>query len=163
MTIVAGDKVPAGSFKIMGEDGPVDLTTSELFTGKKVVVFGVPGAFTPGCSRAHLPGYVANADRIKAMGVDTIACLAVNDAYVLDAWTKSQNAGEILMLADGSGDYTRALGLELDVSHFGMGSRCKRFAMIVEDGTVKHLAVEPSVGVQVSSAEQIMEKLGESA
>ena len=159
MSIAVGDKVPAGTFKVMGKDGPADLSSDELFKGRKVVLFAVPGAFTPGCSRAHLPGYVVHADAIRARGVDTIACLAVNDAFVMDAWGKAQNAEHIRMLADGNGDYTRSLGLEMDASGFGMGKRCKRFAMIVDDGVVTELAVEPAGGVDVSSAEKILEKL----
>jgi len=142
--------------KIMGEQGPTDITTEEIFAGKKVVLFAVPGAFTPGCSLTHLPGYVVNADKIKASGVDSIVCMAVNDAFVMDAWGKSQNAEELLMLADGNGELTAALGLELDGSGFGLGTRSQRFAMVVEDGTVSHLNVEPGAGVDVSSAETIM-------
>lgn len=159
MSIQEGDRLPEGTFKVMGDDGPQDLTVDELCKGRKVVLFAVPGAFTPGCTKTHLPGYVVNADRIKAKGVDTIACMAVNDAFVMDAWGKQQNADEILMLADGNGDYTRALGLEMDASGMGMGTRCKRFAMVVDDGVVQHLAVEPAGGVDVSAAEKILEKL----
>ncbi len=156
MAIQAGDNIPSCTLKTMGEQGPTDITTDEIFTGKKVVLFAVPGAFTPGCSLTHLPGYVVNADKIKAKGVDTIACMAVNDAFVMDAWGKAQNAEELLMLADGNGEFTTALGLELDGSGFGLGQRSQRFAMIVEDGKVTHLNVEPGAGVDVSSAETIM-------
>ena len=156
MTIQTGDKVPACTMKIMSEQGPADITTEEIFAGKKVVLFAVPGAFTPGCSLTHLPGYVVNADKIKASGVDSIVCMAVNDAFVMDAWGKSQNAEELLMLADGNGEFTAALGLELDGSGFGLGTRSQRFAMVVEDGTVTHLNVEAGAGVDVSSAETIM-------
>lgn len=156
MAIQVGDKIPACTMKIMGEQGPTDITTEEIFAGKKVVLFAVPGAFTPGCSLTHLPGYVVNADKIKASGVDSIVCMAVNDAFVMDAWGKSQNAEELLMLADGNGELTAALGLELDGSGFGLGTRSQRFAMVVEDGTVSHLNVEPGAGVDVSSAETIM-------
>ncbi|MFM1895874.1 MAG: hypothetical protein RLZZ385_948 [Pseudomonadota bacterium] len=159
MSIAVGDKIPASTFKIMTKEGPKDITTDEVFKGKKVVFFAVPGAFTPGCSNTHLPGYVINADKIKAKGVDTIACMAVNDAFVMGAWGTAQNAEEILMLADGNGQFTKAIGLELDASGFGMGVRSKRFAMIVEDGKVTHLAVEPPGGIVVSAAEAIMEKL----
>jgi len=159
MSIQTGDKIPASTLKTMGEEGPTDITTDEIFSGKKVVLFAVPGAFTPGCSQTHLPGFVANADKIKAAGVDTIACVAVNDAFVMDAWGKAQNAGEILMLADGNGDFTEALGLELDGSGFGMGRRSQRYAMIVDDGTVTQLNVEPGGGIDVSSAESIMQQL----
>ena len=121
-----------------------------------MLLFAVPGAFTPGCSLTHLPGYVVNADKIKAQGVDTIACMSVNDAFVMGAWGNDQNASEILMLADGNADFTAALGLELDGSGFGMGTRSQRFAMIVEDGTVSHLNVEDGPGIDASSAETMM-------
>jgi peroxiredoxin len=156
MAIQAGDTIPACTMKIMSEQGPADITTEEIFNRKKVVLFAVPGAFTPGCSLTHLPGYVVNADKIKAGGIDSIVCMAVNDAFVMDAWGKSQNAEELLMLADGNGELTAALGLELDGSGFGLGTRSQRFAMIVEDGTVTHLNVETGPGVDVSSAETIM-------
>ena len=156
MTIKVGDKIPSCTLKTMGKEGPTDITTDAIFSGKKVVLFAVPGAFTPGCSLTHLPGYVVNADKIKAKGVDTIACMAVNDAFVMDAWGKSQNAEAVLMLADGNGDFTEALGLELDARGFGLGKRSQRFAMVVEDGTVTHLNVEAGAGVDVSSAETIM-------
>jgi len=156
MTIQAGDKIPACTMKIMGAEGPQDISTDDIFGGKKVVMFAVPGAFTPGCSMTHLPGYVVNADKIKAAGVDSIVCMAVNDAFVMDAWGKAQNAEEIMMLADGNGEFTTALGLELDGSGFGLGHRSQRFAMIVDDGTVTHLNVEPGPGVDVSSAETMM-------
>jgi len=159
MTIEVGDKIPSGSFKIMGAEGPEDISTDDVFAGKKVVLFAVPGAFTPGCSMTHLPGYVVNADKIKDKGVDSIACMAVNDAFVMGAWGKAQNADEILMLADGNGEFTSAIGMELDASGFGMGSRSKRFAMIVDDGTVTHLAIEPPGGIVVSAAEAILEQL----
>jgi len=159
MSITTGDRIPACTIKTMGPDGPADITTEEIFSGKKVVLFAVPGAFTPGCTRTHLPGYVVNADKIKAAGVDTIACMAVNDAFVMDAWGKAQNADEILMLADGNGDFTAALGLELDARGFGLGTRCQRFAMIVDDGTVTRLNVESGPGIDVSSAETIMGQL----
>jgi peroxiredoxin len=156
MTIKTGDKIPACTMKTMGEKGPIDITTKEIFTGKKVVLFAVPGAFTPGCTLTHLPGYVVNADKIKAKGVDTIVCMAVNDAFVMGAWGKSQNAEELLMLADGNAEFTKALGLVLDASGFGLGTRSQRFAMIVEDGTITHLNVEAGPGVDVSSAATMM-------
>lgn len=159
MTIKVGDTVPAGTFKIMGKEGPENITTDDIFPGKKVVLFAVPGAFTPGCSVTHLPGFVVNADKIKAKGVDTIACMAVNDVFVMSAWGKSQNADELLMLADGNAAYADALGLTMDASGFGMGTRSKRFAMIVEDGKVTHLGVEPGAGVDESSAEKVMAQL----
>lgn len=156
MTIKAGDKIPGCTLKTMGEKGPADISTDEIFGGKKVLLFAVPGAFTPGCSVTHLPGYVVNADKIKAKGVDTIVCMSVNDAFVMSAWGKAQNAEALLMLADGNGDFTKALGLELDGRGFGLGTRSQRFAMIVENGTVTHLNVEPGPGVDVSSAETMM-------
>jgi len=159
MTIQTGEKIPACTLKVMGEKGPQNITTDELFAGKKVVMFAVPGAFTPGCSMTHLPGYVVLADKIKARGVDSIICLSVNDAFVMSAWGKVQNADELIMLADGNGDLTKAMGLELDGNGFGMGIRCKRMAMIVDDGTVTHMAIEPPGGIVVSAAEAILELL----
>ncbi len=159
MSIAAGDKIPASTFKVMGKEGPTNLTTSELFEGKKVVFFALPGAFTPGCTITHLPGYVVNADKIKAKGVDTIACMSVNDAFVMDAWGKTQNAEEILMLADGNGEFAKAIDLQMDATGFGMGMRSKRFAMIVDNGVVTYIAVEPAGGVDVSAAEKIMAQL----
>lgn len=156
MTIQTGEKVPNVTLKTMGSEGPQDISTDDIFGGKKVVLFALPGAFTPGCSLAHLPGYVVNADTIKAKGVDTIVCMSVNDAFVMGAWGDAQNASEILMLADGNAELTAALGLELDGSGFGMGTRSQRYAMIVEDGTVTHLNIEPAGGVDVSSAETMM-------
>ena len=156
MTLKIGDKVPGSTLKVMGEKGPTDISTDDIFSGKKVLLFAVPGAFTPGCSVTHLPGYVVNADKIKAKGVDTIACMSVNDAFVMGAWGQAQNAEELLMLADGNGDFTAALGLELDGRGFGLGTRSQRFAMIVDDGTVTQLNVEPGAGVDVSSAETMM-------
>lgn len=156
MTIQTGDKIPAGTVKTMGAEGPQDLSTDDIFAGKKVLMFAVPGAFTPGCTLTHLPGYVVNADAIKAAGVDTIACLAVNDVFVMDAWGKSQNAEHLLMLADGMGEFTAALDLELDGSAFGLGTRSQRFALIAEDGVITELNVEPGPGVDVSSADTMM-------
>lgn len=158
MTINVGDMLPSGSLKIMGAQGPEDKTISELFDGKKVVMFAVPGAFTPGCSITHLPGFVVNADKIKAKGVDSIICLAVNDVFVMDAWGKAQNADEIIMAADGMAEYTGALDLELDGSGFGLGTRSKRYAMIVENGKVTYLGVDEKA-IEASSAEAILEQL----
>lgn len=156
MTIQTGDKIPAGTLKTMTAEGPADLSTDDIFAGKKVLMFAVPGAFTPGCTLTHLPGYVVNADKIKAAGVDTIACMSVNDAFVMDAWGKSQNAEHLLMLADGMGEFTASLGLEMDASAFGLGTRSQRFALIAEDGVITQLNVEPGPGVDVSSAESMM-------
>lgn len=156
MTINVGDPIPEGKLQRMGENGPEDVSTDDIFKGKRVVLFAVPGAFTPGCSMTHLPGFVVNADTIKARGVDTIACMAVNDAFVMDAWGKAHNADQLLMLGDGNGDFTRALGLELDGRGFGLGMRSQRFAMVVDDGVVTHLKVEEGPGVEASSAETIL-------
>ena len=158
--IKVGEKLPSGSFGIMTDKGPGSISTDELFSGKKVVLFAVPGAFTPTCSNAHLPGFVVKADEFKAKGVDTIACMAVNDAFVMDAWGKSQNAeDQIMMLADGNGEYTKALGLELDASGFGMGLRSRRFSLIAEGGVVKHLNLEEGGGLEVSGAENTLAQL----
>jgi peroxiredoxin len=143
----------------MPAGGPADISSDEVFSGKKVVFFAVPGAFTPGCSLTHLPGFVVGADALKAKGADTIACMSVNDAFVMGAWGQNQNAEEILMLADGNGDFTSAIGLELDASGFGMGKRAQRFGMIVEDGTVTYLGVEAPGEIKVSSAETMLEQL----
>ena len=156
MSIQTGDSIPACTLKTMGEKGPVDISTEDIFSGKKVVLFAVPGAFTPGCSITHLPGYVVNADKIKAMGVDTIVCMSVNDAFVMGAWGAQQNAEELLMLADGNGEFSAALGLDFDGSGFGLGTRSQRFAMIVDGGVISHLNIEAGPGVDVSSAETIM-------
>ncbi len=156
MTIQVGENIPDITIKTMGEKGPEDISTASIFAGKKVVLFGVPGAFTPGCSMAHLPGFVVHADDIKAKGVDTIACMAVNDAFVMGAWGKAQNAENILMLADGNAELSRALGLAFDASGFGMGERCKRFALIAVDGRVSHFAIEPPGGIVETAAEKIL-------
>ncbi len=159
MTIQVGDKIPATTFKVMGKEGPEDLSSDAVFAGKKVVFFAVPGAFTPGCSVTHLPGFVVKADEIKAKGVDTIACMAVNDAFVMGAWGEAQNAEEILMLADGNAEFTKLLGLELDGTGFGMGTRAQRFGMIVDDGIVTYLGIEAPGEIKVSSADAILEQL----
>lgn len=158
--IKVGDKLPSGNFGVMTEKGPGSISTDELFNGKKVVLFSVPGAFTPTCSNAHLPGFVVKADEIKAKGVDTIACMAVNDVFVMDAWGKDQQVGDkVVMLADGNGEYAAALGLELDGSAFGMGKRGQRFAIVVDDGTATHVAVEAPGQFEVSKAEAILAAL----
>ena len=159
MAIQVGDQIPEGALKVMGEKGPQDVSTSDMFGGKKVVLFAVPGAFTPTCSAAHLPGFVANADKIKAKGVDEIVCMAVNDAFVMDAWGKAQNAEELTMAADGSGVLTAALGLEMDASGFGMGVRSQRFALIAEYGKITTLNVEAPGQLDVSTAETILKAL----
>jgi len=160
MTIKVGDRIPAGTLKQMTKDGPANVTTDQLFKGKKVVLFSVPGAFTPTCHAKHLPGYVADYDRFKAKGVDTLACLAVNDVFVMDAWGKASGVGEkIAMLADGNADFTKALGLELDASGFGMGTRGKRFALIANDGVITHLNVESAGEFRVSAADFVLAQL----
>ncbi len=157
MTIKAGDRMPSGSFKTIGKDGMQDITTDQLFRGRKVVLFSVPGAFTPTCDAKHLPGYVQHADALRAKGVDTIACMAVNDAFVMNAWGKASGVSDkVLMLADGNGDYTRALGLELDARGFGMGHRGQRFAIIVDDGIAKHVNIEAPGKFEVSAAEYVL-------
>ncbi len=160
MSIKVGDKMPKGQFTRMGANGPEPVTTDDLFNNKKVVLFSVPGAFTPTCSAKHLPGFVNNFDALKAKGVDTIACMAVNDVFVMKAWGEaSKTAGKVEMLADGNGEYARALGLELDASKFGMGTRSKRFSVIVDNGIVKELNIEPPGEFGVSSAETALKQL----
>ena len=156
MALSTGDTVPSCTLTVMGESGPTPLTTDALFSGKRVILFALPGAFKPGCSMAHLPGFVANADKIKAAGVDSIACLSVNDAFVMGAWGDAQNASEIVMVADGNAEFTDAMGLTLDASGFGMGKRSQRYAMLVDNGTITHLNVEEGAGVDASSAETMM-------
>jgi peroxiredoxin len=160
MTINVGDRVPSGTLKQMTKDGPSNVTTDQLFAGKTVVLFSVPGAFTPTCHAKHLPGFVEKYDQFKAKGVDTVACLAVNDVFVMDAWGKASGVGEkIAMLADGNAEFTKALGLELDASGFGMGTRGKRFALVVKDGVVKHLNVESAGEFRVSAADYVLGQL----
>ena len=159
MTINVGDKIPTMTLKTMVAGKPKDITSEEIFSGKRVVLFAVPGAFTPGCSMTHLPGYVVNADKIIAKGVDTIACIAVNDVFVMGAWGEAHNADHLLMLADGNGDLTRALGLEMDLTAHSLGFRSQRYAMIVENGTVRTLSIEPGPGISISAAESIMAAL----
>lgn len=159
MAIKEGDKLPDATMHVMKDGRPTAVTTKELFGGKKVVVFAVPGAFTPTCSQAHLPGFVVNADAIKAKGVDSIVCLSVNDAFVMDSWGKGANAEELMMVGDGNGDFTAKLGLEMDGSGFGLGKRSQRYAMIVKDGVVEKLAVEAPGKFEVSSAEAVLSAL----
>lgn len=160
MTIKVGDKVPSVKLRHMTAEGPKEISTDEIFGGKKVVLFAVPGAFTPTCSAKHLPGFVEKAAEIKAKGVDTIASISVNDAFVMGAWGKDQKTdGKVLMLADGNGDFTKAVGLELDGSGFGLGKRSQRYAMIVDNGVVKTLNVEAPGAFEVSSAEAILKAL----
>ena len=160
MTIKVGDKLPEATFMIMGADGPAPLTSDELFTGKKVAIFSLPGAFTPTCSARHLPGFVEKADEIKSKGVDTIVCTAVNDVFVMDAWGKDQGVGDkVVMAADGNGTWVREIGLVMDGTGFGMGRRGQRFSMLVNDGVVETLNVEEPGGYDVSSAEYILGQL----
>ena len=160
MAIGVGDKIPSGALAKMGAEGPGSVTTEELFGGKKVVLFAVPGAFTPTCSAKHLPGFIEQAAAIKAKGVDEIICTAVNDVFVMGAWGEAQGAaGKVRMLADGNGDLATALGLTMDGTGFGMGQRGQRFAMILNDGKVEKLLVEPGPGLTVSSAESVLENL----
>ena len=156
--IKVGDKLPNVAVKVMGKEGPEDIQTDTLFAGNKVVLFAVPGAFTPTCSAAHLPGFVVNFDQFKEKGVDTVACMSVNDAFVMDAWSKDQNAENLLMVADGNADFAEALGLEMDGTGFGMGVRSKRFALIAEDGVVISLEVDEK-GFEKSSAENMLSQL----
>ena len=159
-TIKVGDTIPAMKLMTPTESGPKEIATDELFKGKKVVMFAVPGAFTPTCSAKHLPGFVENVAAFHAKGVETIVCMAVNDPFVMGAWAKDQNVGsEIVMLADGSGAFTKALGLELDLVVRGLGVRSQRFALVAEDGKVTHLAIEQPGGFDVSRAEAVLEAL----
>ncbi len=158
MAIKTGDKMPSGTLGVMTEAGPGAVSTDELFAGKKVVLVSVPGAFTPTCSMNHLPGFVERARQFRDKGVDTVACMAVNDVFVMDAWGKDRGAGDdVLMLADGNGEYAKALGLEMDASGFGMGMRGQRFAIVVDDGIATHVAVEAPGQFAVSKAEAILE------
>jgi peroxiredoxin len=161
MTIQAGDKIPAVKLKTMTKDGIKDLTTDEIFKGKKVAIFGLPGAFTPTCSAKHLPGFVQKYDDLKAKGVDTVACISVNDAFVMDAWGKSQNVGDkVLMLADGNAEFAKALGIEMDGTGYGMGLRMKRFSAFVVDGTVKSFNLEKPGAFEVSNVETMLGQVG---
>ncbi len=160
MTISVGEKLPEATFMTMTEDGPKKITTSEVFAGQKVVLFAVPGAFTPTCHAKHLPGFIKRADAILAKGVDRIACVAVNDAYVLGAWARQLSADAIQFLADGSCQFTRAIGMELDLMERGLGPRSERYAMIVDDGKVTALFIEPKPGQAIeSSAEKVLAAL----
>ncbi|HEY1503750.1 MAG TPA: peroxiredoxin [Stellaceae bacterium] len=160
MTIAVGEKIPSAKLKTMTAEGPKDISTDDIFNGKRVVLFAVPGAFTPTCSAKHLPGFVQKAAEIKGKGIDTIACLAVNDAFVMGAWGKDQNTGDkVLMLADGAAAFTKQLGLDLDLTGPGMGVRSKRYAMVVDNGTVKALQVEAPGAFEVSSADAILKAL----
>ena len=159
MAIKVGDKIPSVKLKTMTKDGMKEMTTDEIFKGK-VVLFALPGAFTPTCSAKHLPGFVQHADSIRKKGVDTIACLSVNDAFVMDAWGKAQNVGEkVLMLADGNAEFSKAVGLTMDGTNYGMGTRASRYAMVIDNGVVKALNVEAPGAFEVSSAEAVLKAL----
>ena len=160
MAIQVGDKVPSATLKYLSPEGPKEITTDELFRGKKVALFAVPGAFTPTCSQRHLPGYVDKASELKAKGIDQIACVAVNDAFVMGAWGKEHKADDkVVMLGDGSCEFTEAIGLTVDRREAGMGIRSQRYSMIVDDGVIKELHVEPSGEYGVSSAEAMLQRL----
>lgn len=159
MAVAVGDRVPDVEVRTMTEEGPKPVRTAEVLGRGRVVLFAVPGAFTPGCSRVHLPGYVKGAAELKEKGVDVIACTAVNDAFVMDAWSQAQGAGEILMLADGSAEFARAMGLDFDASGNGLGVRSQRYSALIEDGVIRELNVEPKPGVDVSSCEGMLTKL----
>ena len=160
MTIKVGDRVPSVTLRYLGPDGPKQVSSEEFFAGKKVALFGVPGAFTRTCSQRHLPSYVQNAAALKEKGIDTIACIAVNDPFVMGAWGKEHGTGDnIVMLGDGSGEFAQAVGLELDRVKEGMGMRNQRFSMVVEDGVVKQLNIEPAGQYGVSSAEAMLQGL----
>ncbi|MBT5330747.1 MAG: peroxiredoxin [Porticoccaceae bacterium] len=158
MSIQVGEKLPSLTLKTMGDNGPEEITTDSIFDGKKVVLFALPGAFTPGCSNTHMPGFVIHADAIKAKGVDSIVCLAVNDAFVMGAWGETQNAEELLLIADGSGTFTSAIGMELDLTAAGLGVRSQRYAMIVVNGVVEAINLDEGT-IEKSTAEAILELL----
>jgi peroxiredoxin len=160
MTVNVGDRVPAGTFKIMTKEGPTNLTSDALFTDKTVVLFSVPGAFTPTCDARHLPGFLEHADAFLAKGVDTIACLAVNDVFVMSAWAKASKVDDkVTMLADGNGDFTKALGLGLDASGYGMGHRGQRFAFVAKNGVITQLHIEAAGQFKVSAADYVLSQL----
>lgn len=168
MTIKVGDKVPSATFKQMGSDGPVDVrdvSTEEIFSGKKVVLFGLPGAYTPVCSAEHLPGFVAKADALKAKGIDSVVCVSGSDPFVMQAWAEAQHAGgKVLMLSDHKGEFTRALALTLDLSDFGLGERSERYSMIADDGVVTALHVEESIlSCDVSGGDALLAEVSNEA
>ncbi|SEM45159.1 Peroxiredoxin [Sphingomonas gellani] len=159
MTISVGERLPNATLVTMTDGGPEQVQADSFFAGKTVALFALPGAYTPTCSARHLPGFVEKADALKAKGVDEIACTAVNDAFVLSAWGKANGADGVTMLADGNGEFARALGLDFDASKFGMGQRSQRYAMVVEDGVVKQLHVEEPGAFKVSSADYLLDQL----
>ncbi len=160
MNIQVGDKIPSATLQQKIDNSVSDISTDEIFSGKKVALFALPGAFTPTCSAAHLPGYVAKADELKKKGIDRIVCLSVNDAFVMDAWGEQHNVEDrVMMIADGSADFTRAVGLDLDLSQRGMGTRSRRYAMVVNDGVVELLNIEAPMKFEVSDADTILNSL----
>ena len=160
MTIKVGDRLPEATLRTMTPEGPQAKTTSDIFAGKTVALFAVPGAFTPTCSARHLPGFLDEAKNLKAKGIDQIACVSVNDVFVMDAWGKAQSAGaDVLMLADGNGEFTKAVGLEMDGSKFGMGPRSQRYSLVAKDGVVTQLNVEQGGEFRVSAADYMLEHL----
>ncbi len=160
MEIAVGDKIPDVQVMTSGPDGPVHVQTGEVLGSGKVVLFAVPGAFTPTCSDYHLPSFVIRHDELKAKGVDTVACISVNDPFVMAAWGEAQHVGDrVTLLADGNGDFTRTVGLEMDGSGFGLGTRSQRYAMVIEDGVVTALNVEPGPGLTVSAADAVLQAL----
>ncbi len=160
MTLAIGDKIPSVDLNIMTEDGPGGISTDDLFAGKTVVMFGLPGAFTRTCSAKHLPGFVDNSEALRAKGIDDIVCISVNDPFVMDAWAKAQNVGDkVLLVADGSAKFARAAGLDTDMSAKGFGVRCRRFSMVVEDGTVKSLNIDEPGSFEITSAEVMLGQL----
>src|SRR4051794_5606540 len=160
MTIKVGDKMPAGTLTLATKDGPQKVSAEDFFKGKKVALFSVPGAFTPTCDAKHLPGFVEKAEEFNAKGVETVACMSVNDAFVMKAWGKAQNVeGKVQMIADGNAEYSKALGLEMDASGFGMGTRGQRFSLLIDDGVVKQVNVEAKGEFKVSSADYLLSQL----
>jgi peroxiredoxin len=159
MTIETGQNLPDATFMTMGPDGPMPMNTKDVFAGKRVALFAVPGAFTPTCSAKHLPGFVEQADALKAKGIDEIVCTSVNDVFVMGAWGEQAGSANVTMLADGNGEFAKAVGLEMDGSGFGMGQRSQRYAMVVDDGTVQHLFVEGPGEFKLSSADHMLEQL----
>jgi glutaredoxin/glutathione-dependent peroxiredoxin len=160
MTLKVGDSIPSATLMQMKDGAPRTVKTDELFSGRKVVIFALPGAFTPTCSAKHLPGFIQHADEMKSRGVDVIACISVNDAFVMGAWGNAHGSGEkVMMLADGNGDFTKSVGLEMDATKFGMGIRSQRYSMLVEDGVITQLNIEEPGAFSVSSAEHIMRQI----